>query len=171
MKDEKVKRPHMAAIDPDGKDNIFGEEEIVEKPRLTGEPTGGVNLSFEQMQELMATMAKTIVAEMKKPTEEELEKKAKEAEDKERRRLAAVQMAETSEKSKKAIQAACGANGHKKENGTSAVSGQVHGDGMVHPVCLKCAMEFVPFKATTQMIMQGANLMGAPQDYFNSAQA
>ena len=169
MKDEKVKRPHMAAIDPDGKDSVFGEEEIVEKPRLTEAPS--VNLSFEQVQELMATMAKTIVAEMKKPTEEELEKKAKEAEDRERRRLAAVQMAETSEKSKKAIQAACGANGHRKENGTSAVSGQVHGDGMIHPVCLKCAMEFVPIKATTAQMMQGANLMGAPQDYFNSAQA
>ena len=38
-------------------------------------------------------------------------------------------------------QAACG---HVKDNGRSTIGGQVHNDGMYHPLCLRCFKAFPP---------------------------
>lgn len=55
-----------------------------------------------------------------------------------------IRVVTETEAQKKAIQDACERNNHSKENGRSAISGQVHNDGKFHPLCQRCMKEFPP---------------------------
>ena len=43
---------------------------------------------------------------------------------------------------KEANQAACEKTGHVKENGRTAINGQIHNDGYYHPFCIRCFKTF-----------------------------
>lgn len=95
----------------------------------------GVNLSFEQLQQLMQGMAQTIVTELKKPTADEQAKIDKDKADIERRRNEMIRIGKEEEEMKARTQAACN---HLKPNGQMAVGGQRYSDGKVKEFCLRC---------------------------------
>lgn len=41
---------------------------------------------------------------------------------------------------------------HTKENGRTAWVGQVHSDGLYHPICLHCQKAATPFRPTGEML-------------------
>lgn len=82
-----------------------------------------------------------IVRAVKEPTEEEKQKRQKEEELRDRRRKEAILLAKEEEEAIKRRQANCS---HTKENGKPSIAGQVHSDGLVHPICLRCQKEFKP---------------------------
>lgn len=57
---------------------------------------------------------------------------------------------------KTAHQNACS---HTKENGRSAVNGQVHNDGLYHPLCLRCMKEFPPQAVGKEAISNGVQVL------------
>ena len=54
---------------------------------------------------------------------------------------------------------ACERTGHVKENGRTAVNGQVHNDGMYHPVCFHCFKEFPPVRPGHDQIETGIQVV------------
>ena len=76
----------------------------------------------------------------------------KENDDDRRRAIAREDMLKVAKEQEQIIairQAQCGAEygrpgSHTKENGRSAINGQVHNDGLYHPVCFRCFKEFTP---------------------------
>jgi len=99
----------------------------------SAEPT--VSLTPSQFQEMMAAFAKTIVSEMKKPSEEEQATLDNDKALRERRRSEMIIIAKEEEEMKKRTQAACE---HKKPNGQYAIGGQVFSDGIERHFCLRC---------------------------------
>lgn len=53
---------------------------------------------------------------------------------------------------KQARESNCEARGHKKENGSSAISGQIHNDGLFHPLCLRCFKELKPYRPSVEQM-------------------
>ena len=52
----------------------------------------------------------------------------------------------------------CGMNGHRSEDGRfSLIRGQVHNDGLYHPLCIRCMKEFPPRKPQGEQINRSAN--------------
>ncbi len=45
--------------------------------------------------------------------------------------------------------------GHKKENGRSAISGQQHNDGLIHPFCQRCFKQMTPYAPGKEQISNG----------------
>lgn len=100
---------------------------------------------------------KAFAQELKKPTEEEARKLAQEREIRERRARESVELAKVELESKRQRQLSCR---HRKEDGTHTVRGQIHGDGYVHPICIRCFTEFKPFRPAAEMLTGGVNLGG-----------
>jgi len=105
--------------------------------------TGG-NITFEQLAFLLQ--------EMKKPDEETqaklaAEKARREQECKDMLELALLEEAKTKQRYQNC--------NHKKENGRSAFVGQMHSDGLYHPICQHCQYEAPPIKPTTDMMSMG----------------
>lgn len=44
---------------------------------------------------------------------------------------------------------------HRKERGESAVMGQIHSDGLYHPLCLRCGKMFDPIAPPREFLAQG----------------
>lgn len=84
---------------------------------------------------------KEIVRAAREPSEEEKAKQKKEKELQDRRRKEAIILAKEEEEAVRKRQANCS---HLKESGKTAVMGQVHSDGLYHPLCIKCQKEFTP---------------------------
>lgn len=111
-----------------------------------------MELTKDQLESLIAKAIETAVRVAKEPTEEEQMKKLQEEEERDRRRKEAVELARVEEESKKAAWASCS---HTKPNGQRSVSGQIHSDGLVHPICLRCQFPFPPFKPSAEQITSG----------------
>lgn len=60
-----------------------------------------------------------------------------------------------SEALKLANQAACG---HVKDNGRTAINGQVHNDGKFHPFCQRCFKEFPAYTPSGEQISNGVQI-------------
>lgn len=63
-----------------------------------------------------------------------------------------LRIAKEQEAQKLARQANCR---HVKENGRSAINGQVHNDGLYHPICHHCFKEFTPVPPTGEKLQRG----------------
>lgn len=100
----------------------------------------------------IASAVRTAIEESRKPTPEELAKKLKEEEDANRRMQEMLTVARAEEEAKKQAWANCK---HVKEDGRPSVSGQVHSDGKIHPICLRCQFEFTPYAPTSDMLANG----------------
>mgnify|MGYP001574483719 CR=1 FL=1 len=90
--------------------------------------------------------------ELKAPDPEEAAKKAAEKAHAAESRRQMVQMAKDYEAQIAQRQMDCR---HVKENGRSAVVGQVHSDGLVHPLCQRCQKAFTPRKPTHEEMPTG----------------
>ncbi len=71
-----------------------------------------------------------------------------------------VKMAQEQIAMKKNIQDNCGweygrPGSHTKENGRSAINGQIHNDGKYHPICMRCFKEFTPETPNAQQMRSG----------------
>jgi hypothetical protein len=91
-------------------------------------------LSKEDLQELLNGMARIL----KEPTDEEKRKREEEQAKAIEQRNQMIQEAATIEKSRHDQVMACARNGHKKQDGTTAIYGQPHSDGKFHPICIVC---------------------------------
>jgi hypothetical protein len=119
-------------------------------PETQVETPKGAYLTFEQLRELLAAESAAadrrmleMVKEIKKPTAEEQEKIDREREFKLRAARQRVEIAHNDMRAKAEHESRCD---HKKEKGESAVFGQRHSDGLVHPLCVRCQHEFPPYK-------------------------
>ena len=44
---------------------------------------------------------------------------------------------------------------HKMPRGENAISGQIHSDGLMHPLCVVCQKEFAPYKPHAEQMQMG----------------
>jgi hypothetical protein len=135
-----------------------GEQPEVEEEAPASDEGGEVKLSGRDFQELL----KTLIHEMKKPSPEEEAKLVEEKLRRERRTQQAISIAKAEEEQRTRAQMACQ---HRKENGKSAVGGQLHSDGLIHPLCLRCLAEFKPIKPSPEMLTGGVNLQEWSADW------
>ncbi len=100
----------------------------------------------------MGEMFKDFARELRKPddvTQAKLDAdKLKQAKIREQ----AITLATIEKETKRRAQEACD---HKKENGKPAFGGQIHSDGMIHPICLHCGLEAEPIRPRADMVAQG----------------
>lgn len=99
------------------------------------EPTGNISLTVAQFKE--------IIQELRKPSAEDQEEIDKNKLMKERAAKQRVEVARQEMAAKAEREQRCN---HKKEKGESAVFGQKHSDGFVHPICVRCQKQFDPYK-------------------------
>ena len=116
------------------------------------EQQAGVTLSVEQFQELMASMAKTIGEEIRKPTPEEQAKRDEEAALKQRRIGEMMEVARAEEAATEQRQKSCN---HTKPNGQPCVSGQTFSDGVTREFCLRCQKLMREYKMGNEVLAQG----------------
>ncbi len=134
-------------------------------PQEQSTPTGALTTTYEQLQELLMTAAR----EFKKPSAEEQAKLDKEKARREQAALESCIMAEEAEKQKQAVISACAAGGHKKENGRSAIQGQIHSDGKFHGICFHCQWEAPPVAMAPESFAGGIEYGGSSPFTFGSA--
>lgn len=84
-----------------------------------------------------------IIRIIKEPDEATKKKQAEEKARIEKRNLQMVAVAKAEEASRRAAKTNCS---HKKPRGESAFSGQVHSDGLFHPICVICAYQPEPYQ-------------------------
>ncbi len=138
----------------------------------------GEQVSFtpEQLQQFMKTVLEATakdsretfleaIKELKKPTPEQQEQLDQQKMMRERKAQLMVLLAKDEEKGKRIRRERCS---HKKPNGLISIGGQIHADGLVHPICVKCQTEFQPFKPTAEMMRSGVSLMdrGLTPEFF-----
>ena len=120
-------------------------EEIKEIPQKSPEKVPGtVTLTMGDIKDL--------IAEIKKPSELEQEKIDQERQLRERRRRESIALATLEMEQKALKQSNCN---HTKPNGKPCIGGQIHSDGMVHMICLRCQKEFTPTKPDQGMLATG----------------
>jgi hypothetical protein len=140
------------------------------------ESTEEVPFSPGQLQEFMKTVLEATakdnremfleaIKELKKPTPEQEEQLKQQKMIRERKAQLMILLAKDEEKGKRNRRDRCS---HTKPNGKIAIGGQIHADGLVHPLCVKCQTEFQPFKPTAEMMRSGVSLMnrGLTPDFF-----
>lgn len=104
-----------------------------------------ITLSKDDLIEALRTLGQ----ELRKGTPEEEAKRIDEAK---RLREAQLQMAQTLVEQAELIKANQDNCRHTMPRGENAVFGQVHGDGMFHPLCVVCMKEFPPRKPSREQI-------------------
>lgn len=104
-----------------------------------------LSISREDLQAAITAAVVTAVQEMKKPSEEEAQAAAEK-----KARLLANQKASADEQMERkrqedANQLACGHMKAPPYSDQHTLNGQIHGDGLFHPICRHCGKEFDPF--------------------------
>jgi len=140
------------------------------------ENTDQVSFSPTQLQDFIKTVLEATaennremfleaIKELKKPTPEQQEQLDRQKMIRERKAELMVLLAKDEEKGKRRKRERCS---HLKPNGKIAIGGQIHADGLVHPLCVKCQTEFQPFKPNAEMMRSGVSLMdrGLTPDFF-----
>lgn len=107
-----------------------------------------------QMNENNQQTVKTLVEEMRKPTPEQVEKKAKEDAEARKRQEMRLAQAKRTEAVEKQGQANCR---HVKKDGMPSFGGQVNADGYVRPMCTQCFKVFPKIKAPDEWVRLGCN--------------
>ena len=111
-------------------------------------------LSKEQLMELLKGVVTHAIVEAKKPDEETAAKQAIEKARLIEARNNRIAQARLEAEQKAKIEANCS---HTKENGRTAFAGQIHSDGLVHPVCLHCQKLGTPYRPQQETIVQSVN--------------
>lgn len=106
--------------------------------------------------ELLAIITHAI-QELKKPDAETAAKLAIERERRESDMRAMVELAKTQELETRRRQETCS---HRKENGERSVGGQIHSDGKIHPICLRCQKQFTPIDPPQELLSTGVTTGG-----------
>jgi hypothetical protein len=101
----------------------------------------GINLNMEQLVAL--------IREMKKPDDETLAKKAAEEARRQESMAAMLVVARLEEENHKRAQTNCR---HEKQDKTSTWYGQVHSDGLIHPICVRCQKLATPYPPPRELI-------------------
>lgn len=140
----------------------FGGPPVDKTAELLKAKASAGGIDPEVLQLLMAVVAKstettarTIVQEMKKPTEAEQKKIDNEIEKQKRRALNAAAIGAQVAAIERAEQSRCG---HSKPNGRHTWRGQAHSNGTVFVQCMRCHKPYFDLVATPDMLQSGVNL-------------
>jgi hypothetical protein len=109
-------------------------------------------LTQQQLQEIIVNA----IREGKKPDEETAAKMAEEKARKEANRVAMLELAKTEIEGKLNREARCSHT--RPEDGKRMIGGQVHSDGMIHPLCLRCGKEFAAYPAPKDLFSGATGL-------------
>lgn len=101
----------------------------------------GINLDMDQLIAL--------IREMKKPDDETLEKKAKDEARRQEQMRNMIAVAKLDEANRLNFQARCQ---HEKQDKSSTWYGQVHSDGKIHPICVRCQKLATPYAPPQELI-------------------
>lgn len=101
-------------------------------------PQVAANTPLEQLVQLMLNKEAKVI-----------QKENEEAKRKEAARQDMIRMTAEQEAVRIAAQNACG---HVKENGRTAIVGQVHNDGLYHPFCQRCMKTFPPRRPNQEQL-------------------
>lgn len=101
----------------------------------------GINLNMDQLIAL--------IREMKKPDDETLEKKAKEDQRRKEAMESMIQLSKLETENRLRGQKNCP---HEKQDKSSTWYGQVHSDGLIHPICVRCQKEATPYAPPRELI-------------------
>ena len=115
---------------------------MAEKPQAEAAPQG--TLSMEQLAWL--------VKKLKEPSDIEAAKLAADAKKLEVQKLQMVDLARIETENRRRAQDNCN---HKKPNGETSWAGQIHSDGLYHPICLKCNMHGKTQEPPRELLAQG----------------
>lgn len=113
-----------------------------------------VTMTHSQFQSLLERFSHGIadaVREARKPDEDTQIKLDEEKTRKEAHRASAIELAMAEQQSKIDRESRC--NHTRAEDGKRTIGGQVHSDGKIHPLCLRCGKEFEPTDAPREMLM------------------
>ncbi len=100
-----------------------------------------VNLSFDQIMQLIKTA--------KEPDEDTLQAKA---EEKRRRQESMANMLKEAQQEEASMKQRHDRCSHRKPDNASAVHGQIHSDGLIHPICVICQRLFSPYAAPRELM-------------------
>lgn len=92
------------------------------------------------------------IRELKAPSAKELAKEEEEQQREAARRKQMIELATEEMKAKVNRQRACG---HVKQNGDTLFQGQIHSDGLYHPICMRCGKEGTPQEPPKELLAQG----------------
>ena len=158
-----IRKHHYKRLIPD----IPKEQVVVDAKPENGPPanasnsplsSGSTTFTFEQVQQMMASMLQTnreamleFARELKKPSEEDAAKAAEAKQRKERLIASMIEAAKEEIAARTNMQNACN---HRKPNGVINYGGQVHGE-RVRLICKTCFKELTNRKATSDDIQNG----------------
>lgn len=118
------------------------------KDESTGQSMS-VNLSVPDLMAMMKGMMTEVVAAMKAPTKEEQKKLDEEAVKRQEFLAACLAEGKQAAKNKALNEARCG---HVKPDGSTAYHGQIHSDGLIHPICIRCQKLRTPYAPPAELI-------------------
>jgi len=158
-----IRKHHYKRLIPD----IPKDQVVVDAKPENGPPaeasdsplsSGSTTFTFEQVQQMMASMLQTnreamleFARELKKPSEEDAAKAAEAKQRKERLIASMIEAAKEEIAARTNMQNACN---HRKPNGVINYGGQVHGE-RVRLICKTCFKELTNRKATSEDIQNG----------------
>jgi hypothetical protein len=131
------------------------EEQVppVEQPKRKGGRPKGSGKKQEPASDFSMDQVRTIISEMKKPTE--LEQK-KIDEDRNRREKMARASAEAARREAEEIRGRIAACQHRREDEKHTFAGHICSDGYIRGNCVRCEFEFGPITATQAQKDAGA---------------
>lgn len=100
----------------------------------------------------LAEALKGFAQELKAPTPKQLAEEQEEARKKAIRMKQMIELATVEINAKKQRQASCG---HVKQDGSTLFQGQIHSDGLYHPLCMRCGKEGKPQAPPRELLAQG----------------
>lgn len=111
-----------------------------------------VTLTADQLQQLLEKVVEAAVKAAREPDELTKQKMVEDKERRERLMKEAVELAKAEDEAKRLRWKSCS---HRKPDGRAAIGGQIHSDGLIHPICLICQFPFPAIKPTPDQIVQG----------------
>jgi hypothetical protein len=117
---------------------------------MSEQPEQSLNLSLDQLKELIADAIR-VAKEPDPATQAKLDEEARQVQV---RREEALELARIEIEQRELGWASCS---HTKENGKPSIGGQVHSDGLYHPICLRCQKPFPTFKYQGETAAQGVS--------------
>lgn len=126
-------------------ESFIKNESGVEHRISDGHTTTGVNLTASDLERLITRVIKA----SKEPDEETQKNIDKEKADRQKRMEQMLLEARQNEENVLRQQANCG---HKKPDATPTIFGQIHSDGLIHPLCVRCQKLFTPYKPPMELI-------------------
>jgi hypothetical protein len=123
------------------RERLAKTEAGIEHRMETENQSVGINLNMDQ---LMA-----LIREMKKPDDETMAAKAAEDKRKKDAMDSMIALTKLEQENRARGQKNCP---HEKQDKTSTWYGQVHSDGLIHPICVRCQKEATPYPPPRELI-------------------